>query len=167
MEFHIFSKRHTCIFRFCLSLFFSFYWYHKHHPPMQVNTRQEWKPKKSLDDNIILSKVEQSMCPAQRGCTLSSYHIHFARSYKTCIHCPKHVRRGSNNWNREPTIRIFWARKQIVHRETFPRHKIEIFSVILRCFNSAQVVPPRFTAESHISKIGNCISLTNQDKWRK
>ena len=47
---------------------------------------------KMSDDNINLSQVEQDMCPAQPCCTLVSYsffsyHIHFAPSYKTCIHC--------------------------------------------------------------------------------
>ena len=57
---------------------------------------------KMSDDNINLSQVEQDMCPAQPCCTLVSYsfflyHIHFAPSYKTCIHCKNMC--ACSKWN--------------------------------------------------------------------
>ena len=116
-------------------------------------------------DNIIPDQVEQNTCPAHFCCTHPPTHsirfilrrdlIKLAFTVKTCAgaRAPTET---------QPTIldKAFFelGSKSCIAR-LFPRRNRDVWISRNSQFNSAQV--------AHIGKIGNYISLTNQDKWRK
>ena len=134
--------------------------------PFTSNTTYVCQMSEKLSDNIIASEVEQDMCPAQRcRCTRIIFILRhliklLAFTVKTCVRAPQMKPNPQFS-----TKHFSGSEANRASDETFAATiGILRFSVILG-FNSAQVAPPRFT--THISKIGNYISLTNQDKWRK